>query len=495
MVAWFRASDWQMFEGFKILRKIAYSKPLAEIIPFICSMISSIHDFKNPFFIGIAGVGMSAIAQYLKGIDKNVSGSDRFFAPGEYNETKEKLEAEGIPCFVQNGEGITDATDLIVVSTAIEDTVPEVQKAKQLNIPIVRRSELLSIIASSKKTIAVGGTSGKSTTSAMLFDILEHAGMQPSIISGAGLVSLIKQGKIGNAKVGAGEWLVIEADESDGSIVQYKPEIGLLLNVDKDHQEIDELMNLFGTFKTNSKKFVVNQSHSLSKQLSQNTANDFSVDENSGAGYIASNFNQHGLIINFEINKVDFGLQLVGKHNMENALAATAIANQIGVDLPTCAAALKNYEGIYRRHQVLGERNGVWLIDDYAHNPVKCAAAIEACQPVAPKVIAWFQPHGYKPTKFLREDFVKEIARVLRPKDEIWMSEIFYAGGTATKDISAEDLINDLKALGKSAFFTADRNNFLTEVRSHLTDNCVILLMAARDPSLEQFAKVTWKNL
>ncbi len=136
-------------------------------------MISSINDFQKPFFIGIAGAGMSAIAQYLKGIGKDVSGSDRFFKAGEPNDIKEKLEAEGIRCFPQNGEGITDATDLIVVSTAVEDTVPEVQKAKQLNIPIIKRSELLAMIATSKKTIAVGGTSGKSTTSAMLFDILE----------------------------------------------------------------------------------------------------------------------------------------------------------------------------------------------------------------------------------------------------------------------------------------------------------------------------------
>ena len=149
-------------------------------------MISSIKDFKNPFFIGIAGVGMSAIAQYLKGIGMEVSGSDRFFAPDEYNETKEKLEAEGIHCFLQNGDGITEQTDLIVASTAIEDTVMEIQKAKQLGIPIIRRSELLAMIALSKKTIAVGGTSGKSTTSAMLFDILEYAGLDPSIISGAG---------------------------------------------------------------------------------------------------------------------------------------------------------------------------------------------------------------------------------------------------------------------------------------------------------------------
>ena len=113
-------------------------------------MISSINDFKKPFFIGVAGVGMSAIAQYLKGIGKDVSGSDRFFAPGEYNETKEKLEMEGVQCFLQNGDGITDTTDLIVVSTAIEDTVAEVQKAKKLNIPIIKRSELLSLIADSK---------------------------------------------------------------------------------------------------------------------------------------------------------------------------------------------------------------------------------------------------------------------------------------------------------------------------------------------------------
>ena len=457
-------------------------------------MISSIHDFQKPFFIGIAGAGMSAIAQYLKGIGKDVSGSDRFFREGEPNETKEKLEAEGIACFPQNGEGITEHTDLIVVSTAVEDTVEEVKKAKEMNIPIIKRSELLALIAASKKTIAVGGTSGKSTTSAMLFDILEFAGLQPSIISGAGLVSIIRQGKIGNAKVGKGEWLVIEADESDGSIVQYNPEIGLLLNVEKDHKEMDELMSVFSVFKLNSKRFMVNQSHPQSRQLSQEIAQDFSLDENQ-AGFMASDFYQHGLTVSFSVNDVDFSLNVVGKHNMENALAATTVAAQLGVPLQTSASALKNYEGIYRRHQVLGNKKGVWVIDDFAHNPVKCAAAIQACQPIAPKVIAWFQPHGYGPTKFLRHDFVDEIAKVLRDEDEIWMSEIFYAGGTAVKDISANDLINDLKAKGKNAFFVEDRRDFIGTVRPHLTNDCVLLLMGARDPSLEQFAKTVWGQL
>lgn len=458
-------------------------------------MINGIHDFKNIFFIGVAGVGMSAIAQYLAGIEKKVSGSDRFFKEGEFNDTQEKLEAAGIQCFLQNGDGITNETDLVVVSSAIEDTVFEVQKAKQLNIPIIKRSELLALIAKSKRTIAVGGTSGKSTTSAMLFDILEQAGLQPSIISGAGLVSIIKGGKIGNAKVGLGEWLVIEADESDGSIVQYHPEIGLLLNVDKDHQEIDELMNIFGIFKNNSKKFIVNQSNELARQLSQNEQQDFSSDESAEAGYIATNFKQEGFSIEFKIQSSKFKINSIGRHNMENALAAVAVANPIGVDLETCASALKNYEGIYRRNQVLGNKHGVWVIDDYAHNPVKCAAAIAACQLVAPKVIAWFQPHGYGPTRFLRADFVKEISAVLRSADEIWMSEIFYAGGTAVKDISANDLINDIKASGKNAFFVEDRNCFLETARPHLSADSVLLLMGARDPGLEQFAKDIFEKL
>lgn len=458
-------------------------------------MITSLDSFQNPFFIGIAGSGMSALAQYLKGIGKNVSGSDRFFKPGEYNDIKSKLEEEGIRCYVQDGQGITGATDLVVASTAVEDTVTEMIKAKQLNIPVIRRAELLALIAKSKKTIAIGGTSGKSTTSAMLFDILEYAGLGPGIISGAGLTALIKKGKIGNAKVGTGEWLVIEADESDGSIVQYHPEIGVLLNVDKDHKEIETLMEIFSTFRQNSKVFIVNRSNALAKGLSQDARHDFSPDTEVEAGYKASDFVQKGLNISFKVNGVPFELKLLGRHNMENAIASAAVANYLGVDLAACADALKNYEGIYRRHQVLGNKNGVWVIDDFAHNPVKCAAAIKACQPVASKVIAWFQPHGYGPTKFLRNDFVKELSEALRPDDEIWMSEIFYAGGTAEKSISAGDLVSDLRKLDKPAFFVPDREEFLKNVRPHLTGDCVILLMGARDPSLEDFAKSVWNEL
>ncbi|MBW8358778.1 MAG: UDP-N-acetylmuramate--alanine ligase [Weeksellaceae bacterium] len=458
-------------------------------------MINKISDFQDVFFIGIAGVGMSAIAQYLKGIGKEVSGSDRYFHPNEYNKTREQLEADGIQCFLQDGSGITDKTELIVVSTAIEDTVFEVQKAKEFGIPIIKRSELLAIIATSKKTIAVAGTSGKSTTSAMLYQILLDANLEPSIISGAGLTSIIKQGKIGNAAVGSGEWLIIEADESDGSVVQYKPEIGLLLNIDKDHQEIAELIGLFGTFKNNTKSlFIVNQSNILAKSLSEDHNADFGF-EDEIAGYSAHNFHQNGLSLTFEVLNQKFEMTSLGRHSVENATAAIAVAHQIGVGLKTCAESLAKYEGIYRRHQILGQKNGVWVIDDYAHNPAKCAASIRACQPLAEKVVAWFQPHGYGPTRFLKHDFVEDISAALRPQDEIWMSEIFYAGGTAVKDISANDLIEDIRAKGKNAHFVEDRNELLEALRPKLTEGTVLLLMGARDPGLEEFCKNLYDNI
>ncbi len=457
-------------------------------------MITSIHDFQRVFFIGVAGTGMSAVAQYLAGIGKEVRGSDRYFTPGTPNETRDKLETEGIHCFLQDGSGLDESIQLVVVSTAIEDTVGEVKKARELKIPIIRRSELLAIIASSKRTIAIGGTSGKSTTSAMVFDLLEKGGYAPSIISGAGLVSIIKEGKIGNAKVGQGEWLVIEADESDGSIVQYKPEIGLLLNVDKDHKDINVLMDIFTVFKNNSQFFIVNQSHYLAKQLSRDKQVDFSTDGEE-AGTMAGEYKQTGQNIQFIVDDVPFSMQVIGKHNMENAVAAIAVCKMVGMDTSDCVEALSKYEGIYRRHQIIGEKNGVILIDDYAHNPVKCARSIEACQPLAPKVIAWFQPHGYGPTKFLQEDFEREIADALRDKDEIWMSEIFYAGGTAVKDISANDLIQGITRAGKKAYFVEDRKNLVDALRPHLQPGTVLLLMGARDPSLETFAKTVWEQL
>lgn len=449
---------------------------------------------KKIHFIGVAGTGMSAIAQYLAGTGHTVSGSDREFAKESTHLVKQQLTEAGISCFAQDGSGIHADLDAVVISTAIEDTVAEFKKAKDLGIAILHRADMLKAITDTKKTIAVSGTSGKSTTSAMLFHILHQSGFEASIISGAGLVSLQQQGKIGNAYAGKGEWLVIEADESDGTLVKYHPAIGVILNLDKDHKEMEELQEIFSQFKQNvTDKLIVNGAHAGAAVYSQNMAHDFGYDE--GVGYRMADFVQYADKVVFSINGVVFTIPVLGAHNMENAAAACAAACAAGASLAQCAKALQSYGGIYRRMQLLGVVNGVTIYDDYAHNPVKIAAAIRALQPLANRVIGWFQPHGYGPTRFLRADFVHEISAVLRPEDQIWMSEIFYAGGTAVKDISANDLIQDIAQKGKQAFFEADRKDLPTALRKVLQPGDILLLMGARDPSLEVFANEVVKEL
>lgn len=455
-------------------------------------LIKSLNNFKNFYFIGVGGTGMSALALYLSEAGNNVSGSDRNFSAEDPTEIQLKLTNAGILCLPQDGNSIPSGTQLVIASTAIEDTVPDIVSAKQQHIPIIRRSELLSLISQTKKTIAIGGTSGKSTTAAMVFHILEFADLRPSIITGAGLTSLVKKGFIGNSKNDVGDWLVIEADESDGSIVQYHPEISVLLNIDKDHQDIKELIDIFKIFKENTKEFfITNQDNKLASDLSEKISSDFGT----GTEIDGNNFEQNGLTSSFTVDNNVVSLQMPGKHNMENALAAIAATRAVGVSVEIAAKALKSFEGIYRRHQLLGKKNGIWVVDDYAHNPAKCAASIRACQQQGSKLIAWFQPHGYAPTKFLKDDFIKEISAALRPQDEIWMSEIYYAGGTAVKDISAKELTDAIISNGKNAFFVEDRKDLLANIRPRLTENFILLLMGARDPSLEEFAKTVYQSL
>lgn len=454
--------------------------------------MSSVLDKSNFFFIGVGGAGMSAIAQYLAGNGKKVSGSDRLFNDPVNDYVKLQLEKEQITCYLQDGSGINEQTEAVIISTAIEESNVEMMKAKSLNIPVIIRAELLAEICASKRTIAIAGTSGKSTTTAMLFHILYENGVSPSLITGAGLASLQEGGKIGNAFCGQSDWLLIEADESDGTLVKYKPEIGLLLSIDKDHKELDELFDIFKTFQVHTQKqFVVNNAHPLAKQFSK----DITLDFGEGSSLVGTNFSQQGFSISFQVNGVEVTIPTIGKHNMENALACMAVAKLVGLSIAQCAQALASYKGIYRRHQLLGTKRGIVVIDDYAHNPAKIAASIRACQPVAHKLVAWFQPHGYGPTRFVRKELVEEIAATLRPQDEMWMSEIYYAGGTAVKDISAADLIHDLQALKINAHFVEDRLKLFENLLPTLEENTVLLLMGARDPSLEKFSKQVYEML
>jgi len=454
----------------------------------------NIEQFKNYFFIGIAGTGMSAIAQYLQGIGKKVSGSDRLFNQQAKMLIQEQFETQGIRCFFQDGSGITGNTEVVIVSTAIEESNVEYQKAREMGIPVMKRSELLAAISSSKRTIAVGGTSGKSTTTAMIFHILQENGYSPSLITGAGLSALQKGGLPGNTWVGKSDWLVIEADESDGSIVNYFPEISVVLNVDRDHKEFHELIQLFSTFREHTHgRFIVNQDHALLKALSRDAACDFGTENN--AGYIGKDFKQTGFQIQFIINGVPFKIPLIGKFNMENAMAATSVAGAIGISIENSAKALEGYTGIYRRTQLVGEKKGVYIIDDFAHNPAEVAAAIMACQEISGRVMAWFQPHGYGPLRFMHEELAQTVSKILRDTDHFIMSNVFYAGGTVNKDIGSDVVITDILKHHRNALMVSERTQLPVVLKDMVQPGDVILLMGARDPSLSDFAMSVLENL
>jgi len=445
------------------------------------------------FFIGIAGAGMSAIAQYLVGKGHTVAGSDRIFLKPEGNDSRQKLEAESIICYTQGEATIDLDTDYVVVSTAIEDTVPEYAFAQTHGIKTIHRSDLLAEICAQNRTIAVAGTSGKSTTTAMIYSILQQCGMSPSLITGAGLVSLQEQGKIGNAAVGTSDILVIETDESDGTIVKYRPEIGLILNIDRDHKPIEELMPLFQTFAEHTQKtLIVNLDNPRSAKFSRGEGNDFSC--NIKCTNFAENFTQNKEGITFNSNGTQFKISSIGRHNMENALAAISVARLFGISDNDSALALANYSGIYRRNRIIGSHNGITIMDDFAHNPAKISASLTACQAVAKRVIAWFQPHGFAPSKLMKDELTERLSTLLRPQDVMIFSQIYYAGGTADKSISAQEFAEGIAINGKKSIYIPDRTALLPYLKGNANPGDLILLMGARDPSLGDFAKSIYQG-
>ena len=444
---------------------------------------------QGPFyFIGVAGAGMSAIAQYLALSGETVGGSDRRFGQDAPDEDQLKLEKMNIECLAQDGSAISNQFKTVVISTAIEESNPDLIKARELGIEVLHRSDLLSAIADSKKSICFSGTSGKSTTTAMCYHILKTCGLSPSLLTGAGIQDLIAQGLIGNADVGTGEYLLMEADESDGSLVKYHPHIGVMLNLDRDHKELDELEPLFSQFRAQTKStWIVNSGLKRTRRFSENQRNDFGSDKN--CGFTISEFKSQGFISHFKVAGIEVKLPLPGLHNAENATAAMAAAYFAGVSLTDAASALETYPGIYRRMQMICVHDEIQLIDDFAHNPAKIFAAIEAGQTLSARVIGFFQPHGFAPTAFMKDELLEGLIELMRPKDSLYFSDIYYAGGTANKSIHASELAQGLEAMPGSAHYMENRLACAQDMVDKSQKGDLILLMGARDPTLEQFAQ------
>ena len=442
-------------------------------------------------FSGLAGGGMSALAQYLRFAGHAVSGSDRVFDRGTEQEKRAYFERHGIQILPQDGSGLDATHTALIVSTAIESDNPEIRRARDLGIPLLHRSELLARICSGKKTVAVAGTSGKSTVAGMMYHVLEAGGLAPSLITGANLISLESRGLLGNAAAGSGEWLVIEADESDGSLTRYRPEVGVLLNIDKDHQEIEALMPLFQTFRSQSKRAVINSGEPRCMVFKHE--GDLLFDRESVDGLRLGNLVLEEWNSRFSLGGVDFELNVPGRYNVENALAAIALGKLLGISFAACAKGLRQFKGVERRFIRVGEVRGITVVDDFAHNPAKVKAALETAKGKLHgenrRVLAIFHPHGFAPMKLVGRDIMDSIAEVLDVNDRVFFPEIYYVGGTADKSISSADLIaylNTQKSIGR---FLPTKVEVLEAVAGETQSGDFVISMGARDPDLGRFAE------
>ena len=449
------------------------------------------------FFCGCAGSGMSSLAQYLVQTGHEVSGSDRSFDLGKNKSIQARLSSLGIPIFPQDGSGVDAGIDFFIVSTAVENTIPDVQKAMELNLPIIKRAELLAQILHGQNGIAVAGTSGKTTTTAMTGHILYEAGLHPTIINGGVMVNTYTEDKIpSNVVVGNGSFCVIEADESDGSIELYTPSVAVVTNISLDHKPVQELLPLFKDFVAHAGVGAVLNLDSpyTAKMLKLNEmTSTFSGSGNTDATIWASDIVYEGNKTFFKVNGVyDVSLNVPGRHNVENALAAMAAAEMFGIDYPTSIKALSSFEGVKRRLEKLGEANGIAVYDDFAHNPDKIKATLDTLHQQEGRLWVIFQPHGFAPTRLMREGYVKVFSTLLKEEDTLLMPEIFYEGGTVNADISSADLIRDIRSKDSlkkpKAFFNRHRDEIIPPLVKKAAPGDRIVVMGARDNTLTDFA-------
>jgi UDP-N-acetylmuramate--alanine ligase len=434
-------------------------------------------------FIGIGGNGMSALAQIYAMRGYSVSGSDKFLDADIKIPLWDNLKKLGIKFYPQDGIAVTGDLDGVIVSSAISKDNPDYKKAESLGLKLTHRSRALADIISKYKVIAVSGTSGKSTTTAMIFRILYTAGLKPSIITGGPLLFLMEQGLVGNVYLGKSDIMVIEADESDGSFVNYHPETALLLNLTKDHKELHELNGYFETFRKNCKKFITNADENNLVQFKPTATFGLKKGKTRAREIKLTGSGSH-----FKIENVLFTLSLPGLHNVSNAAAAVSVGLDMGIDLKTCSKALKNFKGTYRRFNTVGVTNGIEVIDDFAHNPEKIKASIKCAQLKGKRVLAFYQPHGYAPLKVYGDELNNAFINALRENDYLWLSDVYYMGGTPIEAVSVENIYDDLKTKHKNIFYVPSKENIVPQIAKAAKPGDVVLIMGARDPLLNDYS-------
>lgn len=420
----------------------------------------SLNDIKKAYFIGIKGAGMVALAQIFRDRGIEVLGSDvheKFFT----DEVLKRLKLKVIEGF--DGKNVVPDADIVVVSVAylgkgVQN--PEVKEARKLNLPIYTYPQALAMLFDDKYGIAVAGTHGKSTITAMLGVALENAGLDPTVVVGTKLLQWQSNARTGNSK-----YLIVETCEYRSNFLQYSPKALVLTSIDYDHPDF------FKSFKEYKEAF---------RQL---------VHKIPASGFIVANGEDEHVqdvvkeascrVVNYSLNQSDLKLQVPGKHNLLNASAVRTVARELGADDALIKEGLNNYQGISRRLEVKSEKDGILLIDDYAHHPTEIKASLEAIKSLYPhkKIWAVFQPHTFTRTKVLLKDFGSAFTQA----DEVIILDIYGSAREKAGGVHSRDLTKKIEAHGDKVKYLSTIKEAGKHLRKEIKSNQVVLTMGAGD--------------
>jgi UDP-N-acetylmuramate--alanine ligase len=449
------------------------------------------------FFCGIGGSGMLPLAAILRAGGSRVAGSDRSLDAGRLASKFDYLRSLGIALSPQDGSGLDEGMTL-VTSAAVEDTIPDVVRANELDLPRLTRPQLLAkLLNTAQKSIAVGGTSGKSTVTGMIGWILHALHRQPTVMNGAVMKNFVSpSAPFASALVGDPELFVSEVDESDGSIALYRPTVAVLCNISLDHKEMEELRLLFSGFLAAAGKAVVNLDDPEARLLADSLPSEKRVGfgfDSPGAELVGRNLELFPDSLRFTaelgVEKSEVALHVPGRHNALNALAALGAVHALGIPLGDAAAALGRFAGLKRRLETVGVAGGVTVIDDFAHNPDKIAATLETLIAQPGRLLIMFQPHGYGPLAKMGEELAATFAKGMREGDRLYLPDPVYQGGTVDRSRGSEWLAEAVRSSGGHAEHIAER----TEIGERLLANALpgdrIAILGARDDTLSEFAR------
>jgi len=434
-------------------------------------------------FVGIGGIGMSGIAEILLNLGYAVSGSDLALS----NVTR-RLQQQGATVYQGHAAAYVEGADVVVISSAVKSDNIEVLTARAQHIPVIPRAEMLAELMRMKYGVAIAGTHGKTTTTSLVATVLAYGGLDPTVLIGGRLNSLGS-----NAKLGQGEYLVAEADESDGSFLLLSPTISVVTTVDAEHLDfygdLAAVQRAFTQF-INKVPFYgcsiicLDQPH-IQSLVPQIRRRCITYGLASQADYLARDLRLAGLRSHFEVFRTGerlgpFSLNLPGTHNVANALAAIAVGVELDIPLPAIAQALEEFSGVHRRFDRRGVRDGITVVDDYGHHPEEIRQTLRAAKTVWPeaRLVVVFQPHRYTRTHLLQQEF----CTAFHDADTLVLLDIYAAGEMPLPGVTTERLYDGLISQGqREVYYLRERAEVVPFLRRYLRANDILLTLGAGD--------------